>query len=283
MRRLDRGVRRTHGVDMNLTLPLFPFPASGRALSAAALIVAGTGCATRAPDGITQVATIDALLTGVYDGHMTLAELLRHGDLGIGTFEGLDGEMVVLDGVVHQVRSDGRVYRPAPEVLTPFACVTRFRTDRLEPAAGPMDFPALQAKVDAIVPGENRFVALRLRGEFKAMKTRSVPAQRKPYPPLAEVTKSQPVFDLGRVRGTLLGFRSPPFVKGVNVPGYHLHFLADDRSGGGHVLAFELERGVLEIDETHAWMRVELPAPGSPFDAANLREDRTADLYRVEK
>lgn len=247
----------------------------------AALILCG--CATRSSDGITQVATIDALLAGVYEGHMTLAELLRHGDLGIGTFEGLDGEMVVLDGAIYQVRSDGKVYRPDLAGRTPFACVTRFRADRREEVAAPMDFAALQSVVDSRAPTENRFVAIRLRGEFKTLRTRSVPAQRKPYPPLAEVAKTQPVFDRVRIRGTLLGFRSPPFVKGVNVPGYHLHFLADDLSGGGHVLGFELERGVLEIDETHAWMHVELPQPGSPFDAANLREDRSVDLHRIEK
>lgn len=252
-------------------------------LCAAASLLVLCGCATRPADGITQVATIDALLAGVYDGHMSLAELLRHGDLGIGTFEGLDGEMVVLDGAVYQVRSDGKVYRPDPAGRTPFASVTRFRADRREDVAAPMDFAALQAFVDARAPAENRFVAIRLRGEFKAMRTRSVPAQKKPYPPLAEVAKTQPVFDRVRVRGTLLGFRSPPFVKGVNVPGYHLHFLADDLSCGGHVLGFELERGVLEIDETHAWMHVELPQPGSPFDAANLREDRSVELHRVEK
>ena len=122
-----------------------------------------------------------------------------------------------------------------------------------------------------------------MRGEFSRVRTRSVPAQTKPYPPLAEVTKTQPVFDLANVRGTLIGFRSPAFVKGVNVPGFHLHFLTDDRSGGGHVLDFELIRGTLEADTLHDWLHLYLPPESAAFGAADLTGDRTAELKAVEQ
>jgi protein-L-isoaspartate(D-aspartate) O-methyltransferase len=100
---------------------------------------------------------------------------------------------------------------------------------------------------------------------------------------LVEVTKNQPVFEASNVSGTLVGFRSPPFVKGVNVPGYHLHFLSDDETFGGHVLEFDLADGSLEIDRTHAWLRIELPQASEAFDRANLKADRGEELYQVER
>lgn len=256
-----------------------------RALRPAAWVLAAllAGCATPQSGGITQVATIDALLAGVYDGHMSLSTLRGYGDFGIGTFEGLDGEMILLDGRFHKVRSDGKVYRPPLSERTPFACVTTFAADLREPIAGPAGMDTLQARIDRLVPEPNRFCAFIVRGEFAHMKTRSVPAQQKPYPPLASVTPTQPVFTLANVRGTLIGFRSPAFVKGVNVPGYHMHFLADDLSCGGHVLEFTMTRGTLEADTIHTWMHVYLPEDSAAFGMADLAKDRTTDLHAVEK
>ena len=241
------------------------------------------GCQSPSSNGITQVATIDALLTGVYDGHMSLQTLRGYGDFGIGTFEGLDGEMILLDGTFYQVRADGKIYKPALSIRTPFACVTKFVADRREAIKNPIDMKALEARIDALVPQPNRFCAFIARGEFNRVKVRSVPAQGKPYPPLAAVTKNQPVFNLSKVRGALIGFRAPPFVKGVNVPGYHMHFLAADHSGGGHVLDFEMAGGTLEADTVHEWLNVYLPTESASFGAADLSKDRNAELQAVEK
>jgi acetolactate decarboxylase len=256
------------------------------------LALAGAGCPSRpaapragtAPaNGITQVATIDALLAGVYDGHMSLEDLGRHGDFGIGTFEALDGEMVLLDGRFHQVRADGRVYSPPLSARTPFAAVTHFRADHEERLAAGVDRATLEARVDALVPGANRICAFLVRGRFRRVKVRSVPRQAEPYPPLAEVTKTQPVFTLAGVEGRLVGFRLPAFVKGVNVPGFHVHFLADDLSSGGHVLELGLETGTLLLDSSHDFLDIRLPAPGSAFDGVDLAPDRSRELDRVEK
>jgi acetolactate decarboxylase len=249
---------------------------------AIALAFSLSGCATTPSNGITQVATIDALLAGVYDGHMSLEALRGYGDFGIGTFEGLDGEMILLDGTFYKVRADGKVYRPALAESTPFACVTTFVPDLRETIQNSMDMRGLETRVDALVPEQNRFCAFIARGSFNHVRVRSVPAQKKPYPPLVEVTKNQPVFNLSNVRGALIGFRSPPFVKGVNVPGYHLHFLTDDLAAGGHVLEFEMTKGILEADTVHEWLNVYLPS-GSGFGAVDLTKDRATDLQAVEK
>lgn len=241
------------------------------------------GCSTCPHNGITQVATIDALLAGGYDGHMSLKTLRGYGDTGIGTFEGLDGEMLLLDGRFYQVRADGKVYQPADTVSTPFACVTVFVPDCIRPIKTPTDMMALEALVDELVPRKNSFCVFTLSGTFSRVRTRSVPAQKKPYPPLSEVTSRQPVFAIGPVSGKVVGFRSPSFVKGVNVPGYHLHFLADDLSCGGHILDFALIDGVLRADTVHEWMNIYLPKDNAFFDTADLSKDRSKELQSVEK
>lgn len=242
-----------------------------------------SGCSTVPSNGITQVATIDALLTGVYEGHMSLQELRSYGNFGLGTFEGLDGEMVFIDGTFYKVRADGKVYTPALSERTPFACVTAFDPDHRETITEQTDLAALEKRIDALVPEPNRFCAFKVRGTFDHVKARSVPAQQKPYPPLVEVTRNQPVFNLSNVQGTLIGFRSPPFVKGVNVPGYHVHFLVEDHSGGGHVLDFVMREGTLEADTVHDWLNIYLPTENPSFARADLTVDRTGETQAVEK
>jgi acetolactate decarboxylase len=250
-------------------------------LVAFVLVFLVSGCMP-STNGITQVATIDALLSGVYDGHMSLQALRRYGDFGLGTFESLDGEMILLDGTFYKVRADGVVIQPPLSEETPFASVTTFVSNHQETLTGPMDMAALEAQIDAIVPQPNRFAAFIVRGNFHTVQTRSIPAQSKPYPPLAEATKSQSIFDFSQVTGTVLGFRLPAFVDGVNVPGYHIHFLTDDHTGGGHVLAFEMTDGVLNVDTIHDWMHIYFPLESDAFGTADLAQDRSQELQDVE-
>lgn len=235
------------------------------------------------PEGITQVATIDSLLAGVYDGEMTLAELGRHGDFGIGTFDRLDGEMVLADGVFYQVRGDGKVYRPSLQTKTPFASVMFFpKNTKAVPVGAPLDYEAICRKIDELAPNMNVPVAVRLEGKFSGVRTRSVPAQQKPYRPLAEVTATQPEFDLGNIAGMVVGFRLPAYVRGINVPGYHLHFLSDDFTRGGHILHLSMDTGTIRLAPAHRFQIV-LPQNIADFSTADLAKDRSEELERVEK
>jgi len=242
-----------------------------------------SACSLAISKVITQVATIDSLLAGVYDGHMTLRELRRYGNFGIGTFEGLDGEMLLVDGRFYKVRADGRVYNPPLDEKTPFATVSEFSPSLYARVDGPTELPGIEKMIDSLVPEQNRFCTFRLDGSFSRMLVRSVPRQDKPYPALAEVTKHQPVFELKDTKGTVIGFRSPAFVKGINVPGYHMHFLTENKEAGGHVLSFEIDEGRLELDTRHEWLKVFLPLESSSFDSADLELDRSKELYQVEK
>jgi len=242
-----------------------------------------SGCSRKnqlgSEQAVVQVSTIDALMTGVYDGNSTLKDLTRWGDFGIGTFNTLDGEMVLLDGTVFQVKGSGVVDKPELSTQTPFATVTFFNPENNYPVSG-LSFDGLKSVADSLMESQNLFYALRVTGTFNSVKTRSVPAQTKPYLPLVEVTASQPEFETDTVTGILSGFYCPPFVKGVNVPGYHLHFISDDQTFGGHVLGFELEKGTMEIDLIDRFILI-LPQDNG-FMEADLTDDLSEKLEDVE-
>ena len=231
---------------------------------------------------LTQVSTIDALMAGLYDGLMSCGQLKGYGDFGIGTFHALDGEMVMLDGRIYQVKADGVAY-PVPDSLeVPFAAVTFFDSDYESVLMPGATFAEVQAFVDLVLPTENIFFAIRIEGTFGYMKTRSVPAQEKPYPPLVEVTANQVVFEFEDVTGTMVGFRCPAYVSSLNVPGYHLHFLTADCKAGGHVLEFTVNDAVVSIDETSNFLMF-LPGEGSGFYEMDLTADNVEELENAER
>ena len=254
------------------------------ALWLAALMLAGCAHGSLEGEGeitLFQVSTIDALLDGAYEGQVSFARLAREGDFGLGTFDGLDGEMVPLDGSFYQVKTDGRARPVDPAAKTPFANVVRFRPQRTVQLKGVMDLEALARALDRHLPSPNLFYAVRIDGLFEHVKARSVPGQHRPYPKLVEVVKQQRVFQFSQVSGTVLGFRCPAFVKGINVPGYHLHFLDQVRAAGGHVLDLEVRDPRVQIAVAPRFVMV-LPEQGQ-FLQSDLAGDRGEDLRQVEK
>lgn len=242
-----------------------------------------TSCSVFQPrHTLTQTSTIDALLAGSYDGTMTCRDLLKKGDFGLGTFDHLDGEMLVLDGKVFQIKSDGKVYRPPLNLTTPFAAVCRFTPQNSFSLPINADMKAITRFLDQKVPDKNAFAAIKIRGTFQKMHTRSVPAQKKPYPLLADVAKHQPEFTMQDVSGTIVGLRSPPFVTGIGVPGYHLHFISDDHKQGGHILGFKLSRGTAFTDVCNNFQLL-LPEGQSDFHQLDLSKDRSKELKDVEQ
>lgn len=189
-----------------------------------------------------------AIEAGAYDGRTTCRALQERGNFGIGTFDRLDGEMIILDGVVYQVKANGRVVTPPPSTTTPFACVVSFLLDCTVAVPPGTDLAGLKRLLDDSLPAPNALHAVEVRGTFRTVRTRSVPAQVRPYRPLAEVLKQQPEFTYQDISGALVGFRFPSWMAGVNVPGYHFHFLSDDRKSGGHVLAVDIREAFVAID-----------------------------------
>lgn len=228
---------------------------------------------------IIQVSVIDALLQGIYDGFYPLGDLKKLGNYGIGTFDALNGEMVFFNDTVFQVLSSGEVLIPGLALTTPFAAITEFKADTSF-VLNYSSFDILKDSFDAFFPTPNIFYVVKIKGDFNYVKTRSVPGQVKPYPPLVEVTANQPEFEFMNISGDVIGFFCPDYVGGINVKGLHLHFLSSDRKGGGHILEFVVKTGTLEIGYLLDY-RLILPPDGN-FYGGDFSIDRSHDLEAAE-
>lgn len=228
---------------------------------------------------IYQVSTSGALVQGVYQGCVQVSDLLKHGDFGLGTFDGLDGEGILLDGSCWQACGDGTVRQAPADALAPFWVATRFAADHRETLRAVTSWADLTARLDALRDNANLFVAIRLRGVFERIRYR-VACKAEPGVDLVSATNAQATFDLENVAGTLVGFWTPSYARTINVPGYHLHLLSDDHSHAGHVL--ELESNELSL-ELHRESHLQLVLPETPeFLKADLSGDPAAALAKAE-
>ena len=205
-----------------------------------------------------QTSTIEALLGGAFDGDVSLSEILQHGDLGLGTLNGLDGELIVIDGQAWKANPDCRLIGARGSSRTPYAVVVPFSPGPPVTLRGPLQYAALGQGVGHRLESTTRPVALRIDGRFEHVRVRSVPKQRHPYPQLAEALAQQRISDLQDVPGTMVGFGFPSELDGIEMIGWHLHFASDARTRGGHVLDFALLDGTAHLDDA-AELRVELP------------------------
>jgi len=208
-----------------------------------------SGCAHVQKDYVFQNALFSVFESGSYNGTMTLDELKDHGNFGIGTVNALDGEMIVLDGDFYQVKADGKVYLLRKQVQSPFAEVNFFEPDQIFFPGWNLDYAALCDYIDKFTGSKDKFYAIKVQGKFKSVKVRSVPAQTQPYPTLKEALMNQKIFNYDDIEGTLVGFRFPQYMDKLNVPGYHLHFLSQDKSRGGHLLDCRINDVSIEVDE----------------------------------
>jgi len=229
--------------------------------------------------------TIDALLAGAYDGDMTVQELGTKGNFGMGTYNRLDGEMVLLNGVFHHVHADGSVSVADPRTKVPLAYVLPFPADTamgltLDDAAPPRPLAELEAIIDRQLRNKNLFFGVKVAGRFSDMSTRAIAPQVRPYKPLAEVSKTQAVFKRAAVAGTLVGIRSPAFSKGLSMPGWHWHFISDDKAFGGHVLAASLVAGSVAMVQVGD-VTLKLPTTDD-FANADQTRDRSRELQQVQ-
>jgi acetolactate decarboxylase len=229
---------------------------------------------------IFQVSTSGALVAGVYDKEVSVRTILEHGDLGLGTFAGLDGEMVVLEGRAYQAKGSGEVTVASPDAGAPFAVVTRFAPETTANIGPVSSFQDLQRLCDPYRKSGNLFYALRIDGRLTRVRMRSV----KPTAAgasLVEAAKAQSEFNFENISGTLVGLWSPAFSGAFSVAGYHLHFLSSDHRHGGHVLDLEAEQLQLQL-ETLDDFHLVLPESES-FLRADLSKNTAAALAYAEQ
>lgn len=219
-------------------------------------------------DVMYQVSTLGALQVGLLQPAASLRDLHAHGDFGLGTFVGLNGEMVVDRATIFQVPFSGKARVAPASWETPFAMVTFFDDDRRFTVTKRVDATGLGKAIDRRLATKNIFYAVRVTGTFRYVQTRSVPKQTPPYDALADVVAQQRTFDLRSVTGTMVGIRSPQYVGSLNVPGYHWHFISKNGAAGGHVLALDAKNLTVAVDATRRWT-VRLPDTKA-FDRADV-------------
>ncbi len=256
----------------------------------AGLVLAVSGCRGPNPsccdapvlDTVTQVSSYNGLLAALYDGVISYDKLAEYGDFGLGTFDKMDGEMVMLDSVLYQVDFNGKVNVMDPSLLTPYATLCNFKADQEIKIPAGLSYDEASKLIESKLKNPNTPYAIRIDGTFAAIKCRSVPAQEKPYPPLAEIAKSQSIFEDNNVQGTVVGFRYPKYAGALNVPGFHCHFLNDTRSFGGHILGFTTGDDVVAKVDRCTRLNVYIPDT-EEARKADLDRDRSADVNAVNR
>lgn len=234
----------------------------------------------RVEDSLVQFSLLAALAADDYSGGAKLTEVLANGDFGLGTFDRLNGEMIVLNGVIYQALADGSVRKAMMEGSTPFASVTFFKEDGRIGYLSARTLDHIERHLDLRLQS-NWPYAIRIDGQFAEITVRSVPAQKPPYRPLVEVVKEQPTWEHSDIRGTLIGIRCPRWMGTLNVSGYHWHFLSDDRTIGGHVLQCDLEKGTVVYDECSSVL-IRLPE-SEEFAKFRIEEVTQGDVDRIER
>ncbi|MFY9330612.1 MAG: acetolactate decarboxylase [Candidatus Nanopelagicales bacterium] len=228
---------------------------------------------------IFQVSTSGALVQGLYQGCVTVADLRRHGDLGLGTFEDLDGEMILVDGRCFQALSDGRVLEAPDDALTPFAAVVNFASDLETSLTDVENLVDLTNRLDQLRVSDNAIAAFRIEGEFSALELRAA-CRHESGTGLVDAVADQGLFHLRDVSGTLVGFWSPEYTRAISIAGYHLHFLSHDHAHGGHVLDLAAPQLTAQV---HRVSDVHLAIPETEaFLAADLSGDTRAALDIAE-
>ncbi|KAK1753165.1 alpha-acetolactate decarboxylase [Echria macrotheca] len=228
-----------------------------------------------AANEVYQYSIISALMDGVATNGIPISRLLDHGTHGLGTFRGMQGEMIILDSEVYQMKADGTVVhisRPA-ETITPFATITRFEpTTSVKTALGSK--ADLSSLLSTHFPGtKNHFLAIRIDGSFRKINFRTAGGQITPREGMVSVCARQTEHTFENVRGTVVGFRCPGYVMGINVAGDHFHFITDDRQRGGHILAFETDGEVQVGVAVMSRFCLDLPVGDEEFDGAALGLD----------
>lgn len=210
----------------------------------------GCSCPRAKEDVLFQVSSLQALKDADLDGRLTVKELKCKGNFGIGTFTGLDGEMLTLDGIIYQIKADGSAAEAGDLFKTPFAEVTFFTADKTFSLPRPMDYSQLCVFLRDLLPDKNMIYAVKLKGDFSYLKTRSVSVQKKPYAGLDAAIKNQTVLEQDNIKGVLVGFWFPECMEKVSGPGFHFHFLSADKKSGGHLLDCKIEKGKVTLDDT---------------------------------
>ncbi len=226
-----------------------------------------------------QISSTAALVQGVLQGALSSDCLRSNGNFGVGTFDDLNGEMVALGGEVYQMCADGTIKHRPDSFEVPFAQVCRFTARQNCSLLQIEDFASLEMACTLLRSSDNLFYAFQIEAQFHTVQARTV--RRGPEGTSLEAAgRDEAKFSWNDIGGSLVGFWSPPFTSSFSVPGYHFHFISDDRTKGGHVLNCSFQKAKVSV-QVLSEFDVALPSSG-PFLKADLSIDTKSVLHKVE-
>jgi acetolactate decarboxylase len=228
-----------------------------------------------------QVGTVSGLLQGIYDGTIDFKTLEQHGDIGLGTFNGVDGEMIAVDGKFYRADESGQVTLADPNSFTPFATVTKFKPSIAFTLDNINSIEELNNKIDEVISSKNIFHMIRVDGDIEWIKLRSEGCQSKPYKSLADtLPNTQHIFELSHTRGTLVTTRCPHYSSGITITGYHHHFINVYKTLGGHVFDVKIKSAKVMVTEIRRFSMVLVNSKA--FDSADLNINTEDALKKTE-
>ncbi len=232
-----------------------------------------------------QISTLQALALGYSRAVTRAGDLLLEGDTGLGTYEDVNGEMIVLDGHCYRAQKDGSVIEVDENAGVPFAAVARLHGEREFRLENMPNIQSIRTELTRRIEehfGLNSMHVIRIDGLFEKVDARSEAPYRSHHVTLKTVLDSnQTSFVFDNIKGSLVGVYYPDHMDGINMPGWHLHFISEDRTKGGHVFDVILKEGNVRLDKIS---RIEIQLPTDPaFDTYSLKTVSEDELNKVEK
>ncbi|VVC75399.1 Alpha-acetolactate decarboxylase [Aquicella siphonis] len=201
-----------------------------------------------------QLGNASALFSGAIEGEITYRQLKTKGDFGLGTFNGIRGEMVALDGNFYKIGQKGETIPVNPDWKTPFVELVTFSQNKAVHFDMVRDYVVLKQSISSKLENKNIPYAIKVTGIFKFLKLRS----RSPRVALRTQDVIEETYFVENVKGTLVGFWFPEYLLSLTVPEFHFHFIADDRRLSGHVLELKAENVDVTINRIN---QIELAFP----------------------
>ena len=232
-----------------------------------------------------QISTLQALALGYTKSVTTVAELVEHGDIGIGTFENVNGEMIVADGRCYRAKEDGSVVEASQDMGVPFASVVKITGAKKFPLEDIENIQKLKEVLTLRIEedfGLNSMHVGRIDGVFRKVSARSESAYESQHVDLKDIlSETQKDFVFEDIEGTLVCIYYPDYMDGINASGWHIHFISADHTKGGHVFDIDIENAELALSKISD---IEIKLPSEPsFDTYSLKEASGSDIKKVEQ
>lgn len=232
-----------------------------------------------------QVSTLQALALGYSRTVITVGQLMKHGETGLGTFEDVNGEMIAIDGKCYRAMQDGTVEDAGETRGVPFSSVAYMDGCREFELEGNYDMTALKNELNNRIEEDfalNSMHVIQIHGTFEKIYARSEAPYRAHHVTLKEMLDTtQTSFEFSNISGSLVGVYYPDYMDGINAAGWHLHFINDTRTKGGHVYELKMSHGNVRLSRKTS---IEIQLPKDPaFDTYALKNASKDEIKKVEQ